>query len=277
MGNYIKIERKILDWEWYKNPNTCRLFFHLLLKANWKDGRFEGESVPTGSFVSSISKLSDETGLTQREVRTAINHLKMTRELTVKGHAKYSVFTINNYFQYQDSDKLNDKQTTCNRQENDKQATSEGHSNDIQTTTIETRKKERREENKINNMCKADALALFEKLWKLYPSKKGKGQVSLAAKQRLLKVGYEEMARAIDRYILGLEKDSEWRKPQNGSTFFNSGYVDYLDDNYVGTQPNISIGILEAQKSESEQNEEPEEELIDDEEWWKYGPNAWEG
>ena len=277
MGNYIKIERKILDWEWYKNLNTCRLFFHLLLKANWKDGRFEGESVPTGSFVSSISKLSDETGLTQREVRTAINHLKMTRELTVKGHAKYSVFTINNYCQYQDSDKLNDKQTTCNRQENDKQATSEGHSNDIQTTTIETRKKERREENKINNMCKADALALFEKLWKLYPSKKGKGQVSLAAKQRLLKVGYEEMARAIDRYILGLEKDSEWRKPQNGSTFFNSGYVDYLDDNYVGTQPNISIGILEAQKSESEQNEEPEEELIDDEEWWKYGPNAWEG
>lgn len=266
MGNYIKIERKILDWEWYKNLNTCRLFFHLLLKANWKDGRFEGESVPTGSFVSSISKLSDETGLTQREVRTAINHLKMTRELTVKGHAKYSVFTINNYCQYQDSDKLNDKQ-----------ATSEGHSNDIQTTTIETRKKERREENKINNMCKADALALFEKLWKLYPSKKGKGQVSLAAKQRLLKVGYEEMARAIDRYILGLEKDSEWRKPQNGSTFFNSGYVDYLDDNYVGTQPNISIGILEAQKSESEQNEEPEEELIDDEEWWKYGPNAWEG
>lgn len=22
---------------------------------------------------------------------------------------------------------------------------------------------------------------------------------------------------------------------------------------------------------------EPEEDLIDDEEWWKYGPNAWEG
>lgn len=80
-------------------------------------------------------------------------------------------------------------------------------------------------------MCKTDALALFEKLWKLYPVKKGKGQVSMAAKQRLLKVGYEEMARAIDRYKADLEKDSGWRKPQNGSTFFNSGYVDYLDEN----------------------------------------------
>ncbi len=87
-------------------------------------------------------------------------------------------------------------------------------------------------EKRKNTMCKADALALFERLWKLYPVKKGKGQVSLTAKQRLLKVGYEEMARAISRYKADLEKDRGWRKPQNGSTFFNSGYIDYLDKNY---------------------------------------------
>ena len=90
-----------------------------------------------------------------------------------------------------------------------------------------------KEENK-NNLCKAEALALFEeKLWPLYPVKKGKGQVSLATKQRLFKIGYEEMARAINRYKIELERDSDWRRPQNGSTFFNSGYVDYLDANYV--------------------------------------------
>lgn len=89
-----------------------------------------------------------------------------------------------------------------------------------------------------NNSCKADALALFEDLWKLYPNKKGKGQVSLAAKRRLLEVGRDEMLRAIERYRTELEKDSDWRRPQNGSTFFNSGYVDYLDDNYVpGPKP----------------------------------------
>ena len=54
----------------------------------------------------------------------------------------------------------------------------------------------------------------------------------MTAKQRLLKVGYEEMARAINRYKADLEKDRGWRKPQNGSTFFNSGYIDYLDKNY---------------------------------------------
>ena len=100
----------------------------------------------------------------------------------------------------------------------------------------------------INNICasvpddtakanrKKEANELFEQLWKAYPSKKGKAQVSDTAKARLLKIGYDEMMRAIDRYTYDLEKDSDWRKPQNGSTFFNSGYVDYLDANYKSVE-----------------------------------------
>jgi len=52
----------------------------------------------------------------------------------------------------------------------------------------------------------------------------------------LFKVGYEEMVGAINRYKIELEKDKDWRKPQNGSTFFNSGYIDYLDANYVAEE-----------------------------------------
>lgn len=125
---YIKLNRKILDWEWYKNINTKVLFFHMLLKANWKEGKFEGQTIPRGSFVSSLPKLADETELTIREVRTAISHLKSTGELTVKSYSKYSVFTVNNYNSYQYSDIQNDIQPTGKR-----------HSNDILTTTIEER------------------------------------------------------------------------------------------------------------------------------------------
>ena len=102
----------------------------------------------------------------------------------------------------------------------------------------QSRVEKSKEENK-RIMCKATASALFENLWKKYPNKKGKGQVSDAAKKRLLDVGEEEMLRAIDRYLKELEKDKDWRKPQNGSTFFNSGYVDYLDANFSPskTQP----------------------------------------
>lgn len=85
-------------------------------------------------------------------------------------------------------------------------------------------------------MCKADADTLFEKLWMRYPNKRGKGQISDANKRHLLDIGFERMARAIDRYKADLARDS-WRKPQNGSTFFHSGYIDYLDENYTPPDP----------------------------------------
>ena len=82
-----------------------------------------------------------------------------------------------------------------------------------------------------------DADALFTKLWAQYPNKKGKGKISDAKKRSLLEIGEEHMLRAIRRYINehnAKEKRGEfvpcW---QNGSTFFNSGYVDYLDENYT--------------------------------------------
>lgn len=74
---------------------------------------------------------------------------------------------------------------------------------------------------------------MFERLWMLYPNKKGKGQVSDTQKKRLLAIGEDRLVKAIDRYSLELQKDADWRKAQYGSTFFNSGYVDYLDENYV--------------------------------------------
>lgn len=126
---YIKLNRKILEWEWWSDINTSRLFIYMLLKANWKDARFEGKLIPRGSFVSSIPKLSQETALTVREIRTAISHLKSTGEVTCKTYSKYTVFTVKNYCLYQSSDTQNDRQVTGKR-----------HSNDILTTTIEEKK-----------------------------------------------------------------------------------------------------------------------------------------
>jgi hypothetical protein len=82
-----------------------------------------------------------------------------------------------------------------------------------------------------NIMCKADALTLFERLWQMYPVKRGKGQVSNTAKMRLYKIGFDEMSRAIVRYKQYVNS-VDYLAYQNGSTFFNSGYIDYLDDNY---------------------------------------------
>ncbi len=99
---FIKLNRKFLDWGWYTDINTKIIFIHMLLKANWKDGVFRDTTVPRGSFVSSIAKLAEETGLTNDEVRTAISHLIRTKEITKQSTNKYTVFTVVNYALYQD-------------------------------------------------------------------------------------------------------------------------------------------------------------------------------
>lgn len=82
--------------------------------------------------------------------------------------------------------------------------------------------------------------SFFERIWKLYPIKKGKGQVSKTKKQVLQRIGYEELERCVNRFVKTME--SEHRDKQywmHGSTFFNSGYVDYLDKNWDATQNSV--------------------------------------
>lgn len=112
--DYVKISRKILEWEWYKDVNTKVVFFHILLKANWKNGRFQGMEIPRGSFVTSYQSLAEETGLTVMNVRTAIKHLKLTQEITVSQHSKFSVITVKNYDAYQTANKVANNQLTGN-------------------------------------------------------------------------------------------------------------------------------------------------------------------
>lgn len=76
----------------------------------------------------------------------------------------------------------------------------------------------------------------FEELWSLYPSKKGKGNISDSKKKELYQIGIEHLKRAIQRYIDYVEqtrKNGFALEYKNGSTFFKTGYVDYLDENYV--------------------------------------------
>ncbi len=79
-GNYIKLSRGLLEWEWYTDINTTRLFYPYASESQLEGWKFQRTTVPRGSFVSSIGKLSGETGLTEREIRTAISHLKKTGE-----------------------------------------------------------------------------------------------------------------------------------------------------------------------------------------------------
>lgn len=77
------------------------------------------------------------------------------------------------------------------------------------------------------------AKILFDHLWSLYPKKRGKSSVSDKQKRKILEVGQENMEAAIRNYITEIEQNgTDMQYVKNGSTFFNSGYYDYLPDNF---------------------------------------------
>lgn len=98
---FVILHRALLDWEWYSDPNTARLFIHLILTVNHASGQWHGIEIERGQRVSSYAKLASETGLSVKEVRTALNHLKKTGEVAHKASSKYGLFTVVNYDKYQ--------------------------------------------------------------------------------------------------------------------------------------------------------------------------------
>lgn len=107
----------MIDWEWYRDQNTKALFIHCLLKANWKDGKFEGHDIPRGSFVTGRKKLAQELGLSEQEIRTALKHLISTNELTIKKTNKFSIISIVNYEMYQQANQQANQQLTTIEEE----------------------------------------------------------------------------------------------------------------------------------------------------------------
>jgi len=92
-------------------------------------------------------------------------------------------------------------------------------------------------EEKPRKRSKKELNEFFEAVWRQYPKKEGKGSVSDAQKAKLYDIGFDELSRCIERFKCaksGIDK-KYWII---GSTFFNSGYVDYLDANYSSGEPN---------------------------------------
>lgn len=100
-GGYIKIHRQMLEWEWWSDANTTRLWLYLLLAANYEDKRWQGMVIERGQLVTSREHLSEATGLSVQQVRTCLERLKSTSEITIKTTNKYTLITICKYADYQ--------------------------------------------------------------------------------------------------------------------------------------------------------------------------------
>ena len=121
MAGWIKLHRSLLDWEWYDDANTCRLFIHLLLRANHKPKNWRGIAINTGQLLTGRKVLAEQTGLSEQQVRTSLNKLKSTNEITIKSTSHNSLITLVCWESYQQNNQ-DDNQAVTKQQPTDNQA-----------------------------------------------------------------------------------------------------------------------------------------------------------
>jgi len=147
---WIKLHRGLLDWEWYDDSNCFRLFIHLILTVNIKDKKWRGIIIKKGQIVTGRNKLSSETGLSVQQVRTALQKLGKTNEITTQKTPVGTVFTVVNWKKYQSA-------TTHQPESNHASTREQPESNHASTTTKEVQEvKESKEDEEEKPPTKLD-------------------------------------------------------------------------------------------------------------------------
>jgi DNA-binding transcriptional MerR regulator len=123
MSGWIKIHRKFLEWEWFNKSEAVHLFMYMLLKANHKDGKWQGIEVKRGQFISSLGNISNATGISVQTIRTILKKLEKTNEIELKSTSQFTIVTISKYDCYQEQTDETNKPLTNNQQATNKQLT----------------------------------------------------------------------------------------------------------------------------------------------------------
>ena len=122
MTGWVKLDRALLNWRYKGRPDYVALWVHILLEANHKPKKWEEIELESGEFVTSVSKLSVDTGLSVQQVRTILKKLE-GEELLAKSTNRYTVIKVINWAKYQCEGELVNKQITNEQQTDNKQVT----------------------------------------------------------------------------------------------------------------------------------------------------------
>ena len=143
-GGWVKVFRDFTAWEWYSDINVSRLFFHLLLTVNHKETRWQGQTIKAGEKVTSMGNLAAETGLSVKQVRTALDKLKNSGCVTCKRTNKWTLISVVNWGKYQTDGFPEGEQTD---KETAQPMASKGQTEGKQRATNKNEKNDKNEKN----------------------------------------------------------------------------------------------------------------------------------
>lgn len=122
-NGYLMLNKEIKRFEFFTDIKTFHLFFWLVSDANFIDGNCNGILVKRGQKLTSYRSLITETGLTEREVRTALEKLIKCNHILKTSTNKNQLLTVVEYEYFTGNNESKDIPTTNQRQTKDKPTT----------------------------------------------------------------------------------------------------------------------------------------------------------
>jgi hypothetical protein len=111
---YVKLWRKLIDAGWLKQPKLCAFWIWCLLKASHKEMDiivgYQTVHLMPGDFVFGRHKASEELEMSERSIRTNLDFLEKSQNVTIKTTNKYYIISIINWQVYQSEELTNDQQ-----------------------------------------------------------------------------------------------------------------------------------------------------------------------
>ena len=108
-SGWIKLHRKIKEWEWYKDSQVVHLFYHLIVSANDRDKKWKYFNIRRGEFVTSVRNISEETGIPVISVRRKLEILEKSGAILRKTTNKFTLITICKYGSYQSTEQTSEQ------------------------------------------------------------------------------------------------------------------------------------------------------------------------
>jgi DNA-binding transcriptional regulator PaaX len=154
---FLKLHRKIVDWEWYSDIKVKSLYIDLLLHANIEDKKWQGKVIKKGQQITSIEHLSIRNGMSKQEVRTALDKLVKSGNINKQTTNKYTLITIDKYDIFNPLQQA-EQQTTNN------QITNEQQTNNKQSTTTKELKEFKNDKNNNNKHATGSQISYLKSL-----------------------------------------------------------------------------------------------------------------
>lgn len=121
MAGWIKVFRKLRDWQWYSDSHMVHLFIHLLLEANHEPKKWKGINIEKGQLIFGRKAASETLGISEKSIRTCMERLKSTNEVAIQSTNRFSLVTIVNWEDYQGEEKKRPAERPANGQTNGQQ------------------------------------------------------------------------------------------------------------------------------------------------------------